>query len=219
MKKTKTVVLLLIFALILNMIMPLMTVIAVSNTTVLSVTFREGNESYGIVQYSLDDGAHWNNVTEDISNLNISVSGDNLRLKIVPNSGYSVDYAGIGLNLDGTIISQLSANDFESANGYSVPANIQSVSLEQVEFKAENGQSNNNNNQNNGKIVFQLDNASVSGNVITFQAGETVIIATVTGLGYEFDNNNLKVNESDLNNVKLVLSNNFDNSKMKLKLL
>ena len=222
MKKTKLVALSLVLALIFNMIMPLMTVIAVSSTTKLSVTFRDGNTDRGKVQYSLNDGANWNDITANTENLNISVSGDNLRLKIVPNSGYSVDYAGIGLNLDGTIISQLSENDFESANGYSVPANIQTVALEQVEFRAENGQSNDN-NQNNGnnaydKITFQLDGATVSGNVITFTADDTEITATVIGTGYLFNGNNLEVNVDDINNVKLALSNNFDNSKMKLKL-
>ena len=222
MKKTKLVALSLIFALILNMIMPLMTVVAVSSTTSLSITFRDGNASKGKVQYSLDDGAHWNDITEDTSNLNILVSGNNLRLKIIPNENYSVDYAGIGLNLDGTVISGLSESGMESKEGYRVPADIQSVSLEQVEFRAENGQSNDN-NQNNGNneydiITFKLDNATISGNVITFQDGNTSITATVSGTGFEFDGNNLKVNLANINNVKLTLSENFDNSKMNLKL-
>lgn len=67
-------------------------------------------------------------------------------------------------------------------------------------------------------IRFQLDGATVSGNVITFQSGETQITATPTGTGFSFDGNNLIVNTSDLNNVKLALSDNFDSSKMKLKL-
>ena len=222
MKNTKIVVLSLIFTLMLNMIIPLMTVVAVSNTTNLSVNFRDGNASYGKVQYSLNDGATWNDVTKNIENLNISVSGDNLRLKIVPNSNYSVDYAGISLNLDGTATSELSEYGLESDDGYSVPANIQSVALEQVEFREENGQSSDN-NQNNGdnsydKIILQLDGATVSGNVITFNYDDTEITATVSGTGYSFDGNNLEVNVDDINNVKLVLSNNFDSSKMSLKL-
>ena len=67
-------------------------------------------------------------------------------------------------------------------------------------------------------ITLQLDGATVSGNVITFQVDDNVITATVSGTGYSFNGNNLIVNYSDLNNVKLVLSNNFDSSRMQLKL-
>lgn len=139
MRKTKVIAFSLILALILNIILPLMTVVAVSNTETLSVSFREGNESKGKVQYSLDDGAHWNDVTEDTSNINISVLGDNLRLKIVPFENYSTDYAGIELNLDGAVISGLSEYGLESEGGYIVPANIQSVALEMVEFRYDDG--------------------------------------------------------------------------------
>ncbi len=67
-------------------------------------------------------------------------------------------------------------------------------------------------------ITFRLDNATVSGNVITFKSGDTSITATVTGNGYEFDGTELKVNVADLNNVKLALDNNFKSNTMELKL-
>ena len=213
MKKNskKGTILILILTLLFAYFAPIVPVKAASSTATLSVTFRGDNANYGKVQYSLDDGAHWDDITENTANLNLSFSGNNLRLKIVPNNNYSVDYAGIALNLDGNVTSQLSANDFESENGYIVPANTQSVSLEQVEFKSGQGQS-------NEKITFQLDNATVSGNVITFNVEGTDITATVTGEGYAFNGNNLEVNLSDINNVRIKLSNNFDSSKMRVEL-
>ena len=72
--------------------------------------------------------------------------------------------------------------------------------------------------ENEIKITFRLDSATVSGNVITFDVDGTEITATAVGTGYTFNGNNLEINESDLNNVKLALSNNFDSSKMSLKL-
>ena len=71
---------------------------------------------------------------------------------------------------------------------------------------------------NQKRITFQLDGATVSGNIITFDVDGTEITVTPTGSGYYFDENNLVVNVNDLNNVKLVLSDNFDSSKMSIKL-
>lgn len=221
MKKTKVIALSLVLALLISFMIPLMTVKAESSTTSLSVSFRDGNTSYGKVQYSLDDGANWIDIIENTENINVVVTGDNLRLKIVPNNNYSVDYAGIGLNLDGTVNSELSEYGLESDDGYSIPANVQSVTLEQVEFRAENEQpGNDQNNENNlyDKITLKLDNATVAENVITFQNGETSVTATIVGTGYTVNGTNIEINPSDINNVKLALSNNFDNSKMSLKL-
>ena len=114
----------------------------------------EGTKSLSVGASSLNDGANWNNVTENTSNLNVSVSGDNLRLKIVPNNNYSVDYAGIGLNLDGTVNSQLSNYGLESDNGYSVPANVESVALEQVEFRYEPHNDDQHGNEGEGAPEF-----------------------------------------------------------------
>jgi len=129
-----------IFAMLFSYFAPITKVFATSSTTTLSVSFRGDNANYGIVQYSLDDGASWIDVTEDISNLNISVTGDNLRIRIVPNNNYSVDYSGIGLRLDETDYSGLSEYGLETTTGYSVPSNIQSVRLEQVEFREGEGE-------------------------------------------------------------------------------
>lgn len=133
----KTITLTLVFAVLFSFFAPITKVIAASNTTKLSVSFRGDNANYGKVQYSLNDGANWQDITENISNLNISVSGDNLRLKIVPNENYSVDYAGIEMRHGEDIVGGLSTIGLESDNGYAVPSNVQSVQLSQVEFRYE----------------------------------------------------------------------------------
>ena len=66
----------------------------------LKVTFRDTNYEHGKVQYSLDDGDSWNDITSN-TEMNVTYSGDRLRLKIVPNANYSVDYAGIELTVNG----------------------------------------------------------------------------------------------------------------------
>ena len=144
-----------IFAMLFSYFAPITNVFALSSTTKLSVSFRDGNEGYGKVQYSVNDGASWNDITENINLENLNVTGDNLRLKIVPNNNYSVDYAGIEMQQDENNIGGLSSIGLESANGYAIPSNVQSVSLNQVEFRAG---SNGNNNQNNitSKVVVDV---------------------------------------------------------------
>ena len=66
------------------------------------------------------------------------------------------------------------------------------------------------------KIILQLDGATVSGDVITFNVDEKNITATVSGTGYSFDGNNLEIKLSDINNVKLTLSDNFEKDKMSI---
>lgn len=111
-------------------------VYAKSQTTRLSVSFRANeqvnNADRGKVQYSLNDGATWIDVTANMDNVEIAVTGDNLRLKIVPNKNYSVDYAGIVLRQDEDEVGGLSGVGLET--GYSVPSNVLAVNLEQVEF-------------------------------------------------------------------------------------
>ncbi len=122
-----------IFAMIFSYFTPLANVFAAS-TAHLTVTFRDTNYENGKVKYSLDDGATWNDITSNTQNMSISVSGDNLRLKIVPNENYYVDYAGIEMRHDENAIGGLSSIGLEDDNGYAVPSNVESVELKQVEF-------------------------------------------------------------------------------------
>ena len=144
-----------IFAMLFSYFAPITNVLALSSTTQLSVSFRNGNEEFGKVQYSLNDGASWNDITENINFQNLNVTGDNLRLKIVPNNNYSVDYAGIEMQQDENNIGGLSTIGLESANGYAIPSNVQSVSLNQVEFRA-GGNGNNNQNNITSKVVVDV---------------------------------------------------------------
>ncbi|MBE6157181.1 MAG: hypothetical protein E7160_00070 [Firmicutes bacterium] len=124
-----------IFAMLFSYFGPILNVFAVpAETTHLSVSFRDNSADYGIVQYSLNDGADWNDITEEFDE-DITVTGENLRLKLVPNNGGTVDYTGIELDLDETNYKNLSNFGFQSENGYSVPADVANVSLTNVEFR------------------------------------------------------------------------------------
>ena len=141
-----------IFAMLFSYFAPITNVFALSSTTQLSVSFRNTEYEEGKVQYSLDDGANWIDVTNNINEQAISVIGDNLRLRIVPNQNHGVDYAGIELTLcendeqeSCSQIGGLSQVGFDTSNGYSVPSNIQRVFLKQVEFNDTNNGSGSNN--------------------------------------------------------------------------
>lgn len=164
--------LILVLALILAYFLPIVPVIAASNTSTLAVTFRDNNSDYGKVKYSLDDGTNWNDITEN-ANLNIEVAGDNLRLKIVPNENYSVDYAGIEMRQDEDMVGGLSTIGFENDNGYAVPSNVHSVQLTQVEFRYEENNGNGPNDQQGGNQelnTFSNVNIHIEGEELEYDA-------------------------------------------------
>ena len=103
----------------------------------LSIGFREGNADLGKVQYSIDAGTSWMDVTKDVSELEITLADSELRLKIVPNENYSVDYAGVELSIgeERKSGSDLSSIGLDSEEGYTVPSGIENVSLSQIEFR------------------------------------------------------------------------------------
>lgn len=74
------------------------------------------------------------------------------------------------------------------------------------------------NENNESKITLRLDNATVSGNVITFDVEGTNVTATASGTGYTFNGTNLEINTSSINNVKLTLGNTFDKNTMRIEL-
>ena len=131
------IALVMIVAMLYTYFVPIKNVFAQASTTSLEVTFRGDNANYGKVQYSLNDGATWNDITQNDSLTNLDVTGDNLRIKIVPNDDYIVDYAGIELDLDESHNTNLSNYGLEDSAGYSVPANVQTVVLRDVEFRAD----------------------------------------------------------------------------------
>ena len=148
--KKKTIFAVIVTAMLFSYILPFTNVFANSSTSKLSVTFRGSSADYGKVQYSLNDGTTWNDITSNATNKEITVTGSNLRLKIVPNENFNVDYTGIELRLDEQNIINVSDYGFESANGYAVDSSVSEVSLTNVEFRSK---SNNNNNLQGGNTT------------------------------------------------------------------
>ena len=81
-------------------------------------------------------------------------------------------------------------------------------------FELDTGSGNNNNpqEQNNDNIEIQFDNATVNGNILTFNVNGQDITAEVVGA--EVDNGRIVVDRNDLYNVEFVLSSNFDSETM-----
>ena len=184
--------LIMVFAMMFSYFAPVVNVFALSNTTNLSVSFRQGENQEGKVQYSLNDGATWIDVTENI-NQNISVTGDNLRIKIVPNENYSVDYAGIEMRQDGNQVGGLSTIGFENDNGYAVPSNVQSVQLSQIEFgENQGGQQGGNNNQPVGNNTRDYQGNSSA--TLTYSVNGVVEydVGPYEGLGINFSINGIQ---------------------------
>ncbi len=136
-RKKKILSLILVFAMVFNYFIPLHKVFAAASTTKLSVSYREGNVGNGKAQYSLNDGASWIDVADNANEIQFSVTGDNLKIRIVTEEGYSVDYTGIELKQDGTNVADVSTLGLATGQGYSVPSNVQTVSLENLEFTNE----------------------------------------------------------------------------------
>lgn len=125
-------------------------VLAFADTNKLTITFRDNyTEEQGYVEYSVNDGASWVKVTSNINNQDITMNGDNLRIRVVATGNYGVDFAGISYRENGEQPKML--NDSENAsiagalissNGYLASSNATTVELESVEF------TNNGDNQN-----------------------------------------------------------------------
>lgn len=160
-KKITTIVI--VFALLFCYFLPIKSVFANSSTSKLSVSFRGDSASYGKVQYSLDNGNSWNNITTNTENLGITVTGSNLRLKLVPNANYSVDYTGIELRLDEENITNVSTYGLESVNGYAIDSNVSEVTLNNVEFRG-----NNQTTQQQGNKTAKVD-VTISGNDLEYE--------------------------------------------------
>ena len=140
--KVKIIAIFLVLALLFSIFASTMKVYAFANTNKITITFRDGYDAtQGKVQYSVDDGANWVDVTANISNQSITMAGDNLRIRIVPASGYGVDFAGIAYQEDEEAVINLNtdttgvAGGLTGSNGYYVDASAHSVTLSNVEFR------------------------------------------------------------------------------------
>ena len=126
----------LVFVLMLGFVLTRDNVFAASSTNTLSVSFRGDNANYGHVEYSLDGGSNWISVNENTNGIGLNVTANYFVLRIVPNSGYHVDFAGIEMDWDDMHLTDLGNGNsgLETEEGCSVPSNVESVTLTQVEF-------------------------------------------------------------------------------------
>ncbi|MBR3161729.1 MAG: hypothetical protein IKF19_03265 [Bacilli bacterium] len=121
--------------------------LAFGSTETLTITFRDNyEEEQGYVEYSLNDGASWVKVTSNINNQSITMAGDNLKIRVVPNDGYYVDFAGMSYRENNGEPLMLNENEnsaiaggLTSQNGYQVTGSATNVSLEMVEFGGNSG--------------------------------------------------------------------------------
>ena len=142
-----------------------------SGTINVTITFRNGYDSaQGKVQYSADNKATWVDVTANMNSqaVVLSDSANNLFIRIVPESGYSVDPSGTTYR-ENNSPSPLSLSDsnyssiyggLTGSNGYQVTAGATDVEVADVEFRSGNapGPGGGGQNAGVGNYTVHLDN-------------------------------------------------------------
>ena len=89
------------------------------STVSLVVTFKDGNNQYGHVEYSGDNGTTWNSITENTTSTGIEVNVVDfyhLQVRIVPNNNYSIDWTAMTYSEDEQVYA-LNSNDNSSISG------------------------------------------------------------------------------------------------------
>ena len=123
------------------------------STVSLVVPFKDGNNQYGHVEYSGDNGTTWNSITENTTSTGIEVNVVDfyhLQVRIVPNNNYSIDWTAMTYSEDEQVYA-LNSNDNSSIsvglfgnNGYYVNNGVSKAKVENIEFRE------NDNNQGGG---------------------------------------------------------------------
>lgn len=176
MKKTKSIVaLLIVLAIVISMI-PFKSFADFASTNLLTITFRDNyTETQGYVEYSVDDGATWTQVTSNMNNQSITMAGDNLRIKVVANQGYYANYNGMSYREDNESPKGLDAAEngsivggLGSGNGYYVSATAQYVELAGVEFNQNTVPVNPGPQQGNTESTINLSGGTTGGYTETF---------------------------------------------------
>ncbi len=99
------------------------------NSASISVSFRSGSEERGLVQ--VKNGDSWTDYSTG------SVEAEAVRIR--PNQGYSIDWAGIELRVENSnIITEDIRNQLVSDEGYTLESGKE-YALENVEFKSDDG--------------------------------------------------------------------------------
>lgn len=213
MRKTKVIALSLALILMLNVIMPLATVIAAPGDPY-TISF-EAEDGHTIVN---DEG-------------NLKIDDQIVELKNASNERIGVievqdsKHATITVS-DGTPgqLTYFSDNKFVlcDVNNNHTPHNIDNYYSTNMVFRVEDAPS------VPDTVTFQLDEATVSGNVITFDVDGTNVTATIVGEASDYTITQTVENEKvkyslvieyvHINEVKLALGNNFDNNTMRVQL-
>lgn len=202
MKKTKMVALSLIFALILNMIMPLMTVVA--------------NSSYSI---SFDARGTEHTIQNDGGNLKIDGQYVDLRdsnNQTIGEVSVGADKKTGSITVNDGPAGQLNYNanslftlyNTVGHTEYTMGTELSSNAVFMVEDYAGGG------NNQNSDVEVQFDNATISDNVVTFDVNNTDVSLTVTGTN--ISNNKIIIDRNDLDAVSFNISNTFDNDSMQV---
>ena len=137
--KKRILAIVMVVALMISVILPIAKVFAVAETEKLTVSFRTESLGKGKVEYSLDDGDNWIEVTGNLAETSITTTGTNFMIKIVPGDDYDIDYAGIELTLDGNNVPNLSSTGIAGDIGYIVASSVKNVKLMNVEFTDKQG--------------------------------------------------------------------------------
>ncbi len=153
-----------------------------SQTTVtITVSFRDGNATKGAVKYSFNgNGTDYTALQAGANSVTVPANSE-LYVKIFPNDGFEIDYAGItykeGENASETISQDDQLRDgFNSGPGYKVSDNVTSVSIENVEFREASGGGEPGPEQGNHTAVINLSgpDGSWSVNPMVWEEYDTV---------------------------------------------
>lgn len=131
------------------------------------------NSQNGKTQYKVNTG-DWNDLNEskvyDITGIK---AGDNITIRAIPNEGQELDTTGTQLYVDGKP-GTVSLDDMKKEAGWTFTYNDGSKYQVCVEYRGGGGNQNSN-------VEVQFDNATISGNVVTFNVDGTNVALTVNG--------------------------------------
>lgn len=159
---------------------------ATGDTASISVTFRQGSENNGNIEFY--DGVNWRIISgPEVQNVEA--------VRIRPNQGYSVDWTGIALRVNGeNILTDDIRNQLVSDNGFTLTAGT-AYALEEVEFRQGGGGP-------TPSETHSIDFGSGSWTV-----GEQTVTANKSGI------------VSELSMDEEIVLNGFDADKMQVKLV
>ncbi|MGN0142366.1 MAG: hypothetical protein ACI4AD_09055 [Roseburia sp.] len=197
---------LMVFSLILGLQTP--TLVKAENPATISVSYKEGSENNGKVQIKAASDSDWTDCSND------GTSQPAVAVRIVPNTGYRIDWTAIALRVDGEDIltDDIRASLF-GVDGYSLTSDT-AYALEEVEFSVDDGGSGGSGGEGGEGITIDFTDGTVNENVITYTvAGEDV---TVTVAGATVSDSRITVPYGDEERVTFTLSNNYNPETMEV---